>query len=72
VGCTYSIFLQIERIWYAAEFVHPTGEHLECDFLTVDTVFFRRFYVLFVLELQSRGVHLAGISANPGRAWVSQ
>src|SRR5205823_5305260 len=24
VGCTYSIFLQIERIWYAAEFVHPT------------------------------------------------
>jgi len=25
VGCTYSMFLQIERIWYAAEFVHPTG-----------------------------------------------
>ena len=24
VGCTYSMFLQIERIWYAAEFVHPT------------------------------------------------
>jgi hypothetical protein len=24
VGCPYSIFLQIERIWYAAEFVHPT------------------------------------------------
>ena len=25
VGCTYSIFLQIDRIWYAAEYVHPTG-----------------------------------------------
>jgi hypothetical protein len=24
VGCTYSIFLQIERIRDAAEFVHPT------------------------------------------------
>jgi hypothetical protein len=25
VGCTYSIFLQIDRIRYAAEFVHPHG-----------------------------------------------
>jgi hypothetical protein len=25
VGCTYSIFLQIDRIRYAAEFVHPRG-----------------------------------------------
>jgi hypothetical protein len=25
VGCTYSIFLQIARIWCAAEFMHPTG-----------------------------------------------
>jgi hypothetical protein len=24
VGFTYSIFLQIERIYYAAEFMHPT------------------------------------------------
>jgi hypothetical protein len=24
VGCTYSIFLQIERIRHAAEFLHPT------------------------------------------------
>ncbi len=25
VGCTYSIFQQIDRIRYAAEFVHLTG-----------------------------------------------
>src|SRR5262249_34938476 len=45
---------------------------LECDFLTVDTLFFKRFYILFVIELQSRRVHLAGIAANPDRAWVAQ
>jgi transposase len=45
---------------------------LECDFLTVDTVFFKRFYILFVIELQSRRVHLAGITANPDGAWVTQ
>jgi len=28
--------------------------------------------VLFVIELQSRRVHLAGISANPDGAWVTQ
>ena len=29
VGCTYSMFLQIARIWYAAEFVHPTRDQRE-------------------------------------------
>jgi len=62
---------RLESSW--AEFLRrQAASILECDFLTVDTVFFRRFYVLFVLELQSRRVHLAGISANPDRAWVSQ
>jgi putative transposase len=45
---------------------------LECDFLTVDTVFFKRLYILFFIELASRRVHLAGISANPDGAWVTQ
>jgi putative transposase len=44
---------------------------LECDFLTVDTVFLKRLYILFFIELQSRRVHLAGISANPDGAWVT-
>jgi hypothetical protein len=29
-GCTYSIFLEIDRIWYAAEFVHLTGIRFAC------------------------------------------
>jgi hypothetical protein len=45
---------------------------LECDVLTVDTVFLKRLYILFVIELQSRRVHLAGITANPDGPWVTQ
>jgi putative transposase len=32
----------------------------------------KRFYILFFIELQSRCVHLAGITANPDGAWVTQ
>jgi putative transposase len=45
---------------------------LECDFLTVDTVFLKRFYILFFIELASRRVHVAGITANPDGALVTQ
>jgi transposase InsO family protein len=45
---------------------------LECDFLTVDTLFFRRFYVLFFIELATRRVRVAGITTNPDGRWLSQ
>jgi transposase InsO family protein len=45
---------------------------LECDFLTVDTLFVKRFYLLFFIELATRRVHLAGITANPDGRWVTQ
>jgi hypothetical protein len=40
---------------------------LACDFLTVDTVFFHRLYVLIFAELANRQLHLGGITTNPHR-----
>lgn len=45
---------------------------LECDFLTVDTLFFKRFYVLFFIELATRRVRIGGITTNPDGPWVTQ
>jgi len=43
-----------------------------CDFFTVETVFLRRYYVLFFIAHASRRVWLAGCTANPTGAWVTQ
>lgn len=45
---------------------------LACDLLTVETVTPTRLYVLFFIEVRTRRVHLAGITTNPGGAWVTQ
>jgi len=44
---------------------------LAIGFFAVGTVRLARLYALFVIEVQSRRVHLAGISTHPG-AWVTQ
>jgi putative transposase len=45
---------------------------LASDFFTVETVWLKTLYVLIFIELSTRRVHLAGVSAHPDGAWVTQ
>jgi len=51
---------------------HYKDQILACDFFTVETIRLQTLYVLFFIELGTRRVHLAGVTANPNEMWVTQ
>jgi putative transposase len=60
-GPTWSQFLSVQAKGIVAT-----------DFFRVDTVLLRRYYVLFVIEIQSLVVHVLGVTTNPNGPWVTQ
>ncbi|MCP3856085.1 MAG: transposase [Actinomycetia bacterium] len=43
-----------------------------CEFAAVDTALLRRYYLLFFIDVSTREVFFAGITAHPTGAWTTQ
>lgn len=56
-----------------SEFIRSQAKAvIATDFACVDAALLRRFHVLFVIEVATRRVHLAGITTNPNGPWTTQ
>jgi len=51
---------------------HDKDQIIACDFYTIETIFLNTIHVFFFIELGTRRIQLAGITANPNGHWVAQ
>ncbi len=60
-----------ESTW--SEFLGSQAQSmLATDFFHIDAVNGRRYYALFVIEINRRVVHFLGVTTNPNGQWVTQ